>query len=210
MSLADLDLITSAAPRRREEAPEPQRRRRLRALEAPVPRRRPRTAYAIVALLCLGLAVGVQIVFSMLTTQDSYRTAELMQERRDLTLQQQELEDEIAGLSSPQYLAANAAELGMVVGGTPMYLRLSDGEVSGQGGASDGNSSVGMRKAQVGNALVADTPLAADPGRTLTGSIEKDSTSAEDDGGKNSESGGASEPAPPPSIDDGLPSPQTH
>ncbi|WP_105567423.1 hypothetical protein [Microbacterium halophytorum] len=208
MSLADLDLITSAAPRRPAEAPETPRRRRLRAVESPAPRRRPRTVYAIVALLCLGAAVAVQIVFSMLATQDSYRAAELMQERRDLTLQHQELEDAIAGLSSPQYLAANAAELGMVVGGTPMYLRLSDGEVSGSGSASDGNSSVGMGKAQVGNALVADTPLAADPSRTLTGSIEKDD--APGSGEKKTEKeGGAGETAPP-SIDEGLPSPLTH
>ena len=37
------------------------------------------------------------------------------------------LYDDVAGLSSPQYLAANASALGMVINESPNYLRLSDG-----------------------------------------------------------------------------------
>ncbi|MGO1411136.1 hypothetical protein [Microbacterium sp. JB110] len=211
MSLAESDLLLQPTPRRRQddapgETPEP--RRRLRALERPEGRRRPRTVYAVVAMFGVILIAGAQIVLSMLTTQDSYAVAELMQERRDLTLQQQGLEDAVAGLSSPQYLAANAADLGMVIDGAPKFLRLSDGKVTGTGASSTWNSSVDVSPSQVGNALIADTPLATDPNRSVAGSIETEKS--EDAGGESGSGGAQAEPEGPPSIDKGLPSPETH
>ena len=61
------------------------------------------------------LIAGAQMVLSIMTTQGSYELAELTQEQRALTYQKQILYDDVAGLSSPQYLAANAAALGMVI-----------------------------------------------------------------------------------------------
>ena len=52
------------------------------------------------------------------------------------------LYDDVAGLSSPQYLAANAAALGMVIDESPNYLRLSDGALLGAGQSALGASSV--------------------------------------------------------------------
>ena len=203
MSIADRALIDSPRPSRRQEPSAPERRG-LRLVDAPAVRRRPRTLYAVVALLGVALIVGAQIALSMLTTQDSYRVADLMQERRDLTLEAQQLEDDIAGLASPQYLAANAASLGMVIDSTPGYLRLSDGRITGDTAPASEGSTVDAKRAQVGNALVSDTPLATDQDRSLTGTIKKKQKAS--DSAANGEEQGAA----PPSIDDGLPSPQTH
>lgn len=219
MSLAEHELLTASPRRRPDVAPDQPAApgRRLRLVERPSRRRRPRTAYAIVSLLGVAAIVAVQIILSMLTTQGSFAVADLMQERRDLTLQQQELEDSVSGLSSPQYLAANAAELGMVIDGAPNFLRLSDGKVIGTGKTSSGESTVNAKSSNVGNALIADTPLATDLKRSIEGTIEtekaKDTASAEnteDEGTGTSTADDASEQADSPSIYDGLPSPQTH
>ncbi len=77
------------------------------------------------------MIVLVQMGLGILTTQSSFEIASLTQQQRDLTYQKQILYDETAGLSSPQYLAANAAALGMVIDESPTYLRLSDGAVIG-------------------------------------------------------------------------------
>jgi len=215
MSLAETELLTSAAPRRRPQPEEaPTRQRRLRLVERALPRRRPRTVYGVVALLGIAVIVGAQIVLSMLTTQDSYEVADLLQQRRDLTLQQQTLSDDIAGLGSPQYLAANAAELGMVIDGAPNFLRLSDGKVTGTGETSTWNSTVDMKKSQVPNSLLTDTPLATDADRSTEGSISKKAsaaTGASEDSETTEKKDAAAEETPAtPTIDEGLPSPQTH
>lgn len=218
MSLAGTELLADAVPpRRRVEQPDetPRRQRRLRLLDRPLARHRPHTVYGVVALLGVVVIVGAQIALSMLTTQDSYQVADLMQQRRDLTLQEQQLSDAVAGLESPQYLAANAADLGMVIDGAPNFLRLSDGTVTGTGETSTWNSTVNMKKSQVANALIADTPLATDPGRSTEGSIAdektEDADKASSEGKKtNEKTDGDEPPAGPPSIDDGLPSPETH
>jgi hypothetical protein len=195
-----------ARPERRDEAPE----RRLRPVESPLPRRRPRMVYAIVAV---GGAVAIavaQMALSVLTTQDSYRVADLTQQQRELSLEAQALEDSVAGLNSPQYLAANAAALGMVVGGAPTYLRLSDAAIIGSGAAAQGTSSVSAQDPQVGNALVGDTPLVTDPGRSLQGAVPAE----EAPGGATGGDAATGAETPPsgseiPPLTEGLPSPAT-
>ena len=114
--------------------------RRLRVVDAPARRRRPRLVYGIVAVVGAFVIASAQMVLSIMTTQASYELSALTQEARDLTFQKQILYDEVAGLSSPQYLAANAAALGMVIDQSPNYLRLSDGALLGTGGVSFGAS----------------------------------------------------------------------
>lgn len=210
MSLAEPWIADASARRVAVPAPSPERVRRLRAVERPAPRRRPRMAYGLVALIGALLIAGTQIVLSMLTTQDSYRVADLLQERRDLTLQAQQLEDAVAGLSSPQYLAANAASMGMVIDSSPSYLRLSDGMLLGEEVASGSTSTVDARSSLVGNALLSETPLTADPTRTLTGPVPQRDSAVETEAAGAAEESAEPEPTGPPSLDDGLPSPQTH
>ena len=175
--------------------------RRLRVVAEPSRRRRPKLIYGIVALagaLTIGTA---QMALSILTTQSSYELSSLAQEARQLTFQKQILYDDVAGLSSPQYLAANASALGMVIEEAPSYLRLSDGALLGAGQAALGASSVdAIGRAAVPNELITDTPLVTAPDATIEGAPVEADVVVTDGGVANT----------PPPITDGLPTPTTH
>lgn len=188
MSLAAPQLRLPAVPHTT-----PARERTLRPLDRPQPRRRPRLTYAIIALAGAALIGITQMALSIATTQDSFVVAELTQQNRELTWQAQAIEESIAGVSSPQVLASSADGLGMVVGGSPSYLRLSDGALVGVGAAAGWNSTVNPSGwSAVPNALVSDTPpaaAAAVPGDDVQPVVE-------------------TQPALPP-VAQGLPSPTT-
>lgn len=182
-------------------APRREPARRLQALEQPQPqpRRRPRLVYGIIAVTGALLIGGAQMGLSILTTQSSYELSTLSDQQRDLDWQKQMLQDSIAGLSSPQYLAANAEALGMVTGQAPTYLRLSDNAIIGTAAGLTGASAVNaLSKAAVGNALVSGQPLVGDPAATLGGGT----TSVVDKA--------IVDTPTPPAIADGLPTPATH
>lgn len=188
------DLLAVALP-----TPERSRTPRLRAVEAPLPARRPRLLYGLIAVAGAVLIGATQMGLSILTTQTSYDIATLTQEQRALGWQKQMLEDQVAGLSSPQYLAANASALGMVVGQAPSYLRLSDRAIVGDGSGAVGASSVdALTKAAVPNALVGGVPLVTDPASSLTAGATVDAALLTADS------------STPPAIADGLPTPATH
>jgi hypothetical protein len=176
--------VQPAAPTR---APQ----RRLQPVTRPVARRKPKLAYALIALggaLAIGAA---QIALSLAITQDSFALAELSSQQRELNLRTHALQEELTGLSSPQVLATSAAGLGMVVAGAPSYLRLSDGAVFGTGSGAEGTSTVDPQGAgAVGNALITVTP----PETPVTEDGTTEQTTQE----------------LPPAITDGLPSPTTH
>lgn len=189
--MSDLAYELFPASPRRVENPE----RRLRPLEAPQRRRRPKLAYGIIAVAGAVAIALAQMTFSILTTQGTFEVAALNQQQRDLNYEKQMLYDEVAGLGSPQYLAANASALGMVVADTPSYLRLSDGALIGAGQPASGTSSVdAIGRGAVQNALIADTPLVTAPGATIQGAPMAESTG---------------DSATPPPIADGLPTPAT-
>ncbi|KQZ83992.1 hypothetical protein ASD56_08150 [Microbacterium sp. Root166] len=176
--------------------------RRLRVVDAPARRRRPRLLYGIVAVVGAFVIASAQMVLSIMTTQASYELSALTQEARDLTFQKQILYDEVAGLSSPQYLAANAAALGMVIDQSPNYLRLSDGALLGTGGVSFGSSSVdAIGRGTVPNALISDTALVTVPEATIEGVPVAPVEVVPEDGGVSNT---------PPPLTDGLPTPSTH
>lgn len=172
--------------------------RRLTVLDAPA-QRRPKLAYGIIAVAGAIAIALAQMGLSILITQSSYEVAALTQQQRDLSYQEQILYDEVAGLSSPQYLAANAAALGMVINETPSYLRLSDGAVLGSGQAAAGTSAIdAIGRGAVQNALIADTPLVTDPDATIQGvPLAAEQVAA------------ATGSTTPPPIADGLPTPAT-
>src|SRR5690606_21711310 len=116
-----------------ERTPGPARERHLAPVVRPRRRRRPRVAYAIVALAGAVAIAAAQMGLSLATTEASYELRALTAEQSELNWQKQELTDSIAGLSSPQYLAANAESLGMVIDQAPSFLRLSDGKIVGAG-----------------------------------------------------------------------------
>ena len=189
-------LSGAAAPDRSDAA-----RHRLRVVEAPARRRRPKLFYGIVAVLGAFLIAAAQMSLSIMTTQGTYELAALTKQQRDLTYEKQILYDDVAGLSSPQYLAANAAALGMVIDESPSYLRLSDGALLGAGEASQGGSRIeAIGRCAVPNALIAETPLVTAPDATIGGKKAPAAVPVEDGGVVNT----------PPPITDGLPTPSTH
>lgn len=187
--------LTAAAraPRTVErEVPTRAPRRQLQPVTGTPTRRKPKLAYALVALAG-AMAIGAaQIGLSLAITQDSFLLASLTSQQHDLDLRTDALKEDLTGLSSPQALATGAASLGMVVAGTPSYLRLSDGAIFGQGTGAGGMSTIDPNGAgAVGNALL-QAPVA-----------ETTTDEAGDPGA------GQTQQELPPAITDGLPSPTT-
>ena len=189
--LAALDEFAPSARPVETQAP------RLRPVEQTAARRRPRLAYGIVAVLGAAAIVAAQMVVSILTTQDTYAISALTSQQRQLTWDRQILYDEVAGLSSPQYLAANASALGMVISEAPTFLRLSDGALVGASQAAGWQSSIdAVGRGAVANALITQTPLVTDPAATIEGTPV----------GVTDETG---QSVIPPALTDGLPTPTT-
>ncbi|GAA5037010.1 hypothetical protein ACFQRL_13645 [Microbacterium fluvii] len=191
MSVAERQFAASAVPLWQERPS-----RRLEVVDAPARARRPRLLYGIVAVAGAVAIGAAQMSLSILTTQGSYELASLTQQQRELNWDKQILADDIAGLSSPQYLAANASALGMVINESPSYLRLSDGKLLGSGDVALGATSIdAIGRGAVANALIIDTPLVTDPEATIDGQpVITDDTVLN---------------APVP-LTDGLPTPSTH
>jgi len=157
-------------------------------------RRKPKLAYALVALAG-AMAIGAaQIGLSLAITQDSFVLAGLSSQQHELDLRTDALQEDLTGMSSPQSLATSAANLGMIVAGSPSYLRLSDGAVFGAVAGAGGVSTINPNGAgAVSNALLQNPVVAP--------------TTGEDAAAPDAAQPPAQEL--PPAITDGLPSPTT-
>lgn len=174
--------------------PESTPTRRLQPLASPAPRRRPKLAYAALAVGGALLIGAAQLGISLATTQDAFVLADLTVQQRDLGLEKQALHENVVGLSSPQSLATKADRLGLVVAGSVSYLRLSDSKVLGAGNGADWSSTVNPNGAtSVGNALLVP-PAAKTADQTPTPADDAQESTA---------------PALPPTVSDGLPTPTT-
>lgn len=172
--------------------------RRLRPVSAPAPRSRPKLVYALVALGGAAVIAVTQIGLSLAITNDSFVLADLTSQQRELDLQVSALQDDLAGIESPQLLATKASQLGMVVAGSASYLRLSDSAVIGANTGAAGKSTVDPKgSGAVHNALLDHAAL------KTTAAAE----AADKDEAQNADE--APEPNIPPPITDGLPSPTT-
>ncbi len=85
----------------------------------------------VVVLLLLGGLLGL-LVLNTVLAQDAFRLHALQVEGRTLADREQALRRQVSDLQSPHALAARATSLGMVPGGSPTFLRLSDGKVLGR------------------------------------------------------------------------------
>ena len=202
MSLQNARVQQPVAPRR---DPDRAPQRRLQPVERPVARRRPKLAGAVLALSG-ALAIGIaQMGLSLAATQDSFVVADLNSQQRALTLEKQALQDELAGLSSPQSLASRADALGLVVAGSASYLRLSDGKVLGAGEVSDWTSTVNPN----GSNVVSNALLLPEPVPVTDEPVTEGAATAETEVADSTAQEGATAPALPPAVTDGLPTPTT-
>jgi len=198
MSLQTARALPRPAPH--VDAPRAEPSRRLTPVTAPAPRRRPRLGYAALAVSG-ALAIGAaQMGISLATTQDAFVLAGLNTQQHELGLQKQSLHEQLIGISSPQSLAQKADALGLVVAGSASYLRLSDGQVLGAGDSASWASTVNPNGGTaIGNALLA--PPAADTVPVLDDAAPADAAA--------DAVGVPSEPAAPPVVTGGLPTPVT-
>lgn len=111
-------------------APAPERHLR----PAAAPQRRAGFSPLIGALASVGIVLAIlaaQLGLSIAISQGAYEVRALEIEQRDLGRVERLLSQNVDKLASPQNLAENAAQLGMVQNVRPATLRLSDGAVLG-------------------------------------------------------------------------------
>ena len=179
----------------------PERTRRLRPAPEAIRRARPRLAYAVVALVSIGVIAMTQLLLSIAMTQGAYELDAQLLRQAELRREQQKLADDLDRLESPQFLAANAEALGMVPNVDPVYLRLSDGAVLGEPTAAAGIG--GSSASLVPNALIDGVPLVTEqPPEETAGKGGKPDAPAD--------GAAAAPPAAPPALQGGLPTPATH
>lgn len=179
----------------------PERTRRLRPAPEAIRRARPRLAYAVVALVSIGVIAMIQLLLSIAMTQGAYELDAQLLRQAELQREQQKLADDLDRLESPQFLAANAEALGMVPNADPVYLRLSDGAVLGEPTAAAGIG--GSSASLVPNALIDGVPLVTEqPAEETAGKGGKPDAPAD--------GSAAASPAAPPALEGGLPTPATH
>jgi len=100
-----------------------------------VPRRANQAAKAPFVVLVVALLGGGLVGLLLLNTalaQGSFTVDDLKQRNTALADHQQEVQRQVARLSSPQVLSRRARQLGMVSGGTPAFVDPRDGAVRGQ------------------------------------------------------------------------------
>lgn len=99
-------------------------------------RARPKSFYALVTVGGLFAILVAQLLLSIVVSDGAYQISALQQQQKELARDQQSLTEELHVLESPQHLAANAEQLGMVTNSNMAYLRLSDGAVLGNPAAA--------------------------------------------------------------------------
>lgn len=127
-------------------------------------RARPKAFYALMTVTGLFAILVAQLLLSIVVSDGAYQISALQQQQKELARDQQSLTEELHVLESPQHLAANAEQLGMVTNSNTAYLRLSDGVVLGNPAAAT-SAGTSARSADGGplvqNELLAGVPLAS-------------------------------------------------
>ena len=120
-------------------------------------RARPKIAYALIATAALFVLLLTQLAISIALSDGAYKISDLQAAKTVLGRDQPKYSEQRDVLSSPQNLAANADELGMVRNSNPVYLDLATGAVHGSPAPA-----VGADEATSGN-LIPNTLLEGVP-----------------------------------------------
>lgn len=90
-----------------------------------------KTPFVVMVVLILLTGLLGLLALNTVLAQDAFALHSLQVSSRVLADREQALQRQVADLQSPQSLAARATRQGMVPGGWPAFLRLSDGKVLG-------------------------------------------------------------------------------
>lgn len=166
---------------------------------SPVPhrvgrRKRPAVGYAVISLAAVAAIVVVQLVLSVTVANGAYELTALQAQSVELARDRDAVAEGIETVRSPQYLANNAAALGMITNSAPVFLRLSDGAVLGLPAEASG--------AVTASSLVPNELLASVPLVTQLEALEAASGTPVDNA--------VAVPSAPVPLQGGLPSPTTH
>ena len=112
------------------------------SLVTPVANRARRTPFVVVLLGMIGAGLVGLIVLSTYMQTQAFELDRLQSQARDLSTEQASLDREVSQLESPRNLGSRALAYGMVPSRTPVYLRLSDGEVIGRPEAAEHNTNL--------------------------------------------------------------------
>jgi hypothetical protein len=139
-------------------------------------RARPRVVYALVAVAGLFVILMAQLLLSIWLSDGAYQISALQQSQRELSRDQQTLNESLNVLQSPQNLAGRASALGMVMNtGSQGFLSLTGGVSRAPTAAASGttvpvaaatltpNSLITPDIAATGSAAAAAASAAANP-----------------------------------------------
>lgn len=159
-----MSALPKEAPRHSPEFIPPQPRRLDVVPTRHQRRARPKSFYALVTVSGLFAILITQLLLSIVVSDGAYQISALQQEQKELSRDHQALLEQLHVLESPQHLAANAEQLGMVTNSSTAYLRLSDGAVLGSPGVATASGSI-MQGVDGGpliqNELLTGVPLTA-------------------------------------------------
>jgi hypothetical protein len=130
---------------------EPARARAPRLRVAPpLPVTVARTPFVVLVLvLVIGGVLGI-LMLNTKINENAFRLADLQQQANTLDQREQQLDRELAELSSAGNLEAAVKKLGLVPADTPAHLRLPDGRVFGVPQPASGQPSVTSQTAAGG------------------------------------------------------------
>jgi len=171
----------SAIPLRLPDAPAPTSLPPARGLLRLVPQRRSSAAKTPFALVLVVLLVGGLLGLLLLNTlvaQGSFRLSRLAAEGRALQQQEQQLAAEVQRLQAPAGLADRAEKLGMVPGGSPAFLRISDGKVLGKATKGKKPPPVAQPKPSAAPAAASETTTPTSPQGSTTWTAPRQSPPA--------------------------------
>lgn len=118
-------------------------RRRFTALPRLAPHRGPKLAHGVVALMGLVAIIVAQLVMSVVLSEGAYELRALQLEQAQVARTEQQLQERVSTLESPQSIAMSAEALGMENGEQRQFIDLASGEVlSGPDGLLVDNSSL--------------------------------------------------------------------
>jgi len=169
-------------------------------------RARPRIYAALAAIGGIGVILLAQLLMSIVLADGAYHIAALKNEQRDLVREQNAAQERIEELSSTQSLMQNAAALGMVSSGNPVFLDVLTGQALGVAGPASGQV-VGVNGNYIPNTLTADGSTLIDPAKIAAGQGAKGgSTVTATDAAPDADGSGVAPVAPKPGT---IPSPTT-
>ncbi|WHM39116.1 septum formation initiator [Streptomyces sp. BPTC-684] len=93
-----------------------------------------RTPFVLLVVVLLGGGLISLLLLNSALNEGSFKLSELRRQTTELTDEQQALQHDVDGLSAPDALSRRATELGMVPGGSPLFLN-PNGTVKGVPGA---------------------------------------------------------------------------